>query len=268
MGLLDFVPVVGPALDAISGAINAKQARDAFKSRYQDTVRDMRKAGLNPALAYGQGGGNPSTHDIPPLGESFTRAATGAASAKQAEANRNLTEAQTNLLRAQTAELSRRPFLENAQIIANTEQAGARTTQIGAETDYTRLRSVGQQGENTAIGIRNQILTIDQQIRELDRDYASLTLEARVNAVMAAAKQAGLNLTKTEAETALLRSNNVRAGAVAEGITGAKQLVEQGAEISATTYERLKEGVMNWFYGTKIRNMHRNNQINRRLGIQ
>lgn len=78
MGLLDWVPVIGPAIGAVGGllagnqankgqemanAANAQQAElnRQFQERmsgtsYQRAVADMQKAGLNPALAYQQGG--------------------------------------------------------------------------------------------------------------------------------------------------------------------------------------------------------------------
>jgi len=266
MGLLDAVPFVGPALDAASGIISANQARNAFKSRYQDTVKDMRKAGLNPALAYGQGGGNPQTSDLPNVGESLVKATQGAASARQARANAELTEAQTDVYRAQAEALRARPFLENAQISAQTAESGARRVLLGEDTNLRRLQGVGQQAENTAAGIRNQILTIDRQIRELDRDYASASFEDRVTAVRNAAAQSGLSLTETETRIALNRAGLVPKASIAEGVTGAKQLVEAGAEISATTLERLKEGVANWWNKQKRNQIRFRGKANRALG--
>jgi len=129
MSILDFIPVVGPALaagvDAIAGNANAQAARDAFKNRYQDTVRDMRKAGLNPALAYGQGGGNPQTHDRPLPGEQLSKSAQMFGSATQARANAELTDAQAKLLKMQTVDLADQVKLRNAQILTETATSGA-----------------------------------------------------------------------------------------------------------------------------------------------
>ena len=121
MAILDFLPLAGTAIDAITGAASAKAQREAFKHRYQDTVADMRKAGLNPALAYGQGGGNPSTVPLPELGSTLVRGAQAAAGAKQALAQREQTVAQTNLLKAQTGDLINNIRLKNQLLGAQTE---------------------------------------------------------------------------------------------------------------------------------------------------
>jgi hypothetical protein len=128
MGLLDSIPIIGPALDALTGVTSAFNARSAFKHRYQDTVKDMKAAGLNPALAYGQGGGNPQTTDLPQVGESLTRAAGTAASAKQASNQAELTKAQTDLLRAQTQDIVR--------------QTQLRTEMMGSESQSMNVRAL------------------------------------------------------------------------------------------------------------------------------
>ena len=113
MALTDAIPLIGTALSGASGMVNAMQARSAFKHRYQDTVTDMKAAGLNPALAYGQGGGNPQTNDIPDLGNSFQQGASTAADIRQRNQQRLLgeqttrkTAAEAGLLEAQTADLN------------------------------------------------------------------------------------------------------------------------------------------------------------------
>lgn len=125
--------LAGGVIDAISGNANAQSARDAFKSRYQDTVRDMRKAGLNPALAYGQGGGNPQTHDRPLAGEQAAKAGQMVSTAAQARANMELTNAQRDLLLAQKDD-----------IIARTK-AEAQSAYAKSQSDTLRYQGESQQ---------------------------------------------------------------------------------------------------------------------------
>lgn len=166
MGLESLIPVVGPALDALSGVASANQARSAFKTRYQDTVNDMRKAGLNPALAYGQGGGNPQTSDLPDVGSSLARAAQSTASAKQARAEAKKTEAETEVLKAQAENLKLQPGLINERIASETHAAGNLAAYRGWLTASERSRAFVGQG------------TVDAQIRRVlaDSEAANLSL--------------------------------------------------------------------------------------------
>lgn len=140
MGLspLDLVPFVGAGLDFVSGQTNARAARKAFNNRYQNTVVDMKKAGLNPALAYGQGGGNPQTHDLPMVGGEMASGVAAMGGAKQARANAAKTEQETELLKAQTADIIANLRAKNKLLGAEFDNRLASTGLIGAQTEYTR----------------------------------------------------------------------------------------------------------------------------------
>ncbi|WNK14191.1 MAG: DNA pilot protein [Microvirus sp.] len=217
-----------PLIDLAGGIVSANQARSAFKSRYQDTVADMKKAGLNPALAYGQGGGNPQTVPLPNLGESINKSAQAGASAKQSSANAELIKAQTDLLRAQAADLSRRPLLENLQLqaqtgltAAQTGVAGAQQLNIGSQTDLNRLRSVGENLENTNRQIQNDLSALDLAIRQVDQQYQSRTLEDRIQLIHKAVTQAGLNISATDIANYLANKQKPMADLRAQGATAA-----------------------------------------------
>jgi hypothetical protein len=211
--------IISGGLTAAGGIASAAMARNAFKHRYQDTVKDMKAAGLNPALAYGQGGGNPQTPTLPDVGESVTRAAGTAASAKQAGLQADYIKAQTDLLRAQTSDLARKPFLENQQLMALTGQTNARSTQIAAETGLTTLQSVGQSTEN-------KLLELQAILRQNEATYANATLEDRIKLMATAVRQAGLNMTTTELSNALARANLPKAQILGDAATGAKQVIQ------------------------------------------
>lgn len=114
-------PIIGAAAvsggSALAGGIlqnraNAKEAarnrhfqKKMYRHRYQYTVEDMRKAGLNPALAYDQGAGSSPSGSTARyenvLGEAGGAAVQGlmtAAALKQQKAQTRLTNAQARQL--------------------------------------------------------------------------------------------------------------------------------------------------------------------------
>lgn len=182
---LDPTALIGMGADAISGAINAHQARAAFKSRYQDTVKDMKKAGLNPALAYGQGGGNPQTNPIPELGQSYVKGVGTSAAAAQAKATADKTTAETKLLNAQTEDLIQNLRLKNRLLgkdidfrVAQTGLAGAQTQATGAQAFKTT-----QEGNLAQLDFSRRSATFDSDIRAaLARNAADMFAPANAAA--------------------------------------------------------------------------------------
>lgn len=97
---------LGGELQNRRSADSAQQAQgfsaQQFASRYQTTVSDMQAAGLNPMLAYSQGGGSPPsgvTANVP--ANSGAAASSAYWSSKVAEAQVENTEADTSVKRAQ-----------------------------------------------------------------------------------------------------------------------------------------------------------------------
>jgi len=114
------LPLIGLGAAAVGGALgflggeraNAANARQAAMQRdfqanqsatsYQRAVDDMKKAGLNPALAYQQGGASTPTGASAQITDSIAGGRNGAAGAAASYQAIQQTEAQTQQTRAQT----------------------------------------------------------------------------------------------------------------------------------------------------------------------
>lgn len=137
--------LVAGGLDLAGDLVSNTNARSAFKTRYQDTVADIKKAGLNPALAYGQGGGSPQTNPIGDVGSSAVEGSRAAQNAKQMAAQTRLTNAQASLLEQQTKDI-------------------LRSTSAKASTD--ELRQHGQIFKNISTEARSFMDQLESRIRE------------------------------------------------------------------------------------------------------
>lgn len=220
MGLLDALPVIGPILDSAAGVASAVQARSAFKHRYQDTVADMKKAGLNPALAYGQGGGNPQTSDLPQVGDSLTRATQGAASASAARAQAGKTEAETELLRAQTQDIIANLRLRNGLLGADTFLRGKQGELTGAQIGLTgaQTQAAGAQAFLTTEQANLAQLQFKQGAAAFDSDLAARL--ARNGADLFAPDTAAARLRGQQLENQLKALSVPEAQAMAEYYSG------------------------------------------------
>lgn len=188
--------LVGGAVDYFTGKSNAKAAREAFKNRYQDTVRDMKKAGLNPALAYGQGGGNPQTHDLPELGSNVARISQATSSAKASRAEADLKTAQAALLKAQSADLITNIGLKNELL---RKQGGLVQAQTVSEAEKPALlRAQTAESTKRAQNLGQVYLAL---LRE--NNFVTATWDQRVQMFKNRAELSGVTLDTAKAEREL-----------------------------------------------------------------
>lgn len=193
MGLLDYLPVIGPAIQAAGGvyaanqaykgqmATNAANAQQADLNRQwqermsntaaQRSVKDYLAAGLNPALAYDRTASTPGGAQATmqnPRGESANIMANSAAqvgSALQNIANIKATQAQTKQLQLES--------LARAQEAA----ANAMRARIGAENDRLSGDLARQQRDmfsaqwpDIIAKLKADILNVHSNTRNTDAD--------------------------------------------------------------------------------------------------
>lgn len=149
------------------------------KTNYKAQVEQMRKAGLNPALLYGKGGGMGATTGNASAG-SFQSQAGSDTSRMDINLGRQAQIMQMSLLASQKANIDadtekKRADAEKTKgadtenVIANTQEIKANINQINALTENTKLRTLGQE-------ITNDLL-------KLQKLYESNTLEDRQEAI-------------------------------------------------------------------------------------
>ena len=132
----------------IASANNAWSA-EQFASRYQTTVKDMEAAGLNPMLAYSQGGGSPPTaqqvqfQNPAAAGiQAFQSAGSGAqafSSAAQAESTARQADANTEKIIAETKNVPIEGDRLRFTIQLLAEQAAKTAQQTQSETITQRV---------------------------------------------------------------------------------------------------------------------------------
>lgn len=230
MAFAALAPLIGGAVAGIGNLLgqssNADQAKSLYRHRYQWQVEDMKRAGLNPALAYGQNAPIPQTQPIHDLGSEVVRGASAAAAAQQTKVQTQLTAAQAALLNAQAADIALGTKLKNDLLRAQIATESERPLQIKAQTSLAE-----QQRKN--LGQVYLQLAMETQ-------FQSATWESKVAQFRAQARLQGINITRAqaEAELAQLRKPGAQAEANLFNTIGA------GGTNSAIQLLRLLVGVL------------------------
>jgi hypothetical protein len=111
-----------------SAEANALSQRQ-FETRYQTTVKDMQAAGLNPMLAYSQGGGSPPTAQAPPPKHDVVSSAVGGFRGQM----------EREILRQQALNLAKEGDLTQEKIATQKELTEATRMQAGKDSSQSML---------------------------------------------------------------------------------------------------------------------------------
>lgn len=138
-----FAPVIGGIADNLFAKNRQDSAQEfsaqQFATRYQTTVKDMEAAGLNPALAYQQGGGSPPAGIVSSPGNNFTQAsALIGAQIAQAQAQASSATAQARKTNAEAAITEKYGFNQAeatlGQTLQNSSLSAVQTQKVMDET--------------------------------------------------------------------------------------------------------------------------------------
>lgn len=201
-----------------TNAANAQMADKQMKfqadqsaTSWQRGVKDMRAAGLNPMLAYSQGGASSGAGATAQMGSELGAGANSALSASQTMSALRQAAAQTDLTRAQADNYD-----------ANTAVQLLGPGKVRAETDNTKSKTAGQ---------------------ILDNMYLERSMESRVSQQTSAASGARLGLSGKRGESSFWEGVNPLlrdGGAMVNSAKGA--LNNFGATIGNGVYD-LTQGV-------------------------
>lgn len=117
-----------------SAEANALSQRQ-FETRYQTTVKDMQAAGLNPMLAYSQGGGSPPTAQAPPPKQDVVASAVGGFKGQM----------EREILKQQAINLAKEGELTTEKIATQKELTAKTATEV-PNIDAQRAHTIMQTG--------------------------------------------------------------------------------------------------------------------------
>jgi hypothetical protein len=176
---------------ASANAFSAAQ----FANRYQTTVKDMEAAGLNPMLAYSQGGGSPPTGQQAQMQDTVTPGVESFNRTRSTAAQNAVQDAQTANIKADT----RNKEATTANIEADTEVKLAQSPNVRADTLLKNAQE-DLAGVTANVG-RANINYLEHQAKKIAEEIKNIPIEGdRLRALV-------MNL-RAEYEAIVARTHN------------------------------------------------------------
>ena len=235
--------------DTNAAQIGLANAQMAFQERmsntaYQRAVEDMKKAGLNPMLAYSQGGASTPGGAMPVIGNpgaAASNAAAASAQVRQVQAQTDLTEAQKRNVDADTSVKLLQPEVLSTQMASNLAGAG----QAQAMRDSV-LQEMGSFSERMRkLGYETDIAKQGAFRASAEWNWTVKVVEAEARALMAKAQLLGLDIPESVSRAAFWSSEAGKArpyldfgadvvGKAVSSATGVRGLVGRHPGFSGT----------------------------------
>lgn len=183
-----------------------------FASRYQTTTADMKAAGLNPMIAYSQGGGSPPTGQqaqmqdtITPAVQLYNQSRLNSAQVANVEADTENKQAQSDLIKAQTGQSTASAVQAQAQTsLINETVSKVKQEVVNLTTDNERSRAVI---ENLRVEYQNlvkqgyNLTEVGNQIRatisKMSAEIPNIHMQTIINDLEGKLKQYDVNASKT-----------------------------------------------------------------------
>jgi len=214
-GLSDAVTggLVSGALSLLGGerrnSAQAAQAESAnafsaqqFATRYQTTVKDMAAAGLNPMLAYSQGGGSPPSGQQAQMSDTMTPAVESFSRSRQVGVQEKIANAQVANVEADTENKKAQADLIAGQ--AANQWASAGHANMQTNVAYHTAKKLEQE----LVNLQTDNERVKHVIDNLRVEYDNLTKKGYN--LTEIGNQIRMTINKLEAELPLIRHQSFR----------------------------------------------------------